>query len=155
MSNLEKLSLHLSLDHRNGFIDGNNLKENIIDYLPRLNQFRFNISSTMSLKDQINLPSNEDIEHSFKAFPNNQIISCVSYFLEQNVGKCHVYTYPYTLTSYENIADTFPGGLFTCVSNVSLDDENPFEHEFFIRIAQSFPFITRLTIINRYAQNDK
>jgi hypothetical protein len=30
-----------------------------------------------------------------------------------------------------------------------------FEHEFFIRIAQSFPFMTSLTIINRYAQRDK
>jgi hypothetical protein len=30
-----------------------------------------------------------------------------------------------------------------------------FEHEFFIRIAQSFPFMTSLTIINRYGQKDK
>jgi hypothetical protein len=155
MSNLEQLSLYLSLGRCNRFVDGNNLKQNIIDYLPQLKQFQFNIRSPMLLKDQIHLPSNEDIENSFKNFSDNQIICCVNYFLEENEGECHIYTYPYTLTSYENITNNFTGGLFTCVSRVSLYDERPFEHEFFIRIAQSFPFMTSLTIINRHAQNDK
>jgi len=154
MSNLEQLSLYLSLGRCNRFVDGNNLKQNIIDYLPQLKQFQFNIRSPMLLKDQIHLPSNEDIENSFKNFSDNQIICCVNYFLEENEGECHIYTYPYTLTSYENITNNFTGGLFTCVSRVSLYDERPFEHEFFIRIAQSFPFMTSLTIINRHAQND-
>ncbi|CAF2571761.1 unnamed protein product [Rotaria sp. Silwood2] len=47
------------------FIDENDLKQNIIVYMRRLNQFRFNIRSTMLLKDQIDLPTNEDIEHSY------------------------------------------------------------------------------------------
>jgi hypothetical protein len=77
------------------------------------------------------------------------------YFLEENEDECHIYSYPYTITSYENIANNFPGGLFTCVSEVSLFAEHPFEHEFFFRIAQSFPFMTSLTITNRKAQNNK
>ncbi|CAF3947551.1 unnamed protein product [Rotaria sp. Silwood1] len=56
---------------------------------------------------------------------------------------------------YENIANNFPGGLFTCVYEVSLFDEYPFEQEFFIRIQKSFPFMERLAIINPKAQKDK
>ncbi|CAF0818578.1 unnamed protein product [Rotaria sp. Silwood1] len=155
MSNLEQLSLYLSHAHRNRFINGNDLKQKIINYLPRLNQFRFNIRSTMLLNDQTDLPSNEDIRHTFKDFLNNEIISCVNYFLEYNEGECHIYSYPYTMRSYENITNNFPGGLFTCVCEVSLYDEHPFEHEFFIRIQKSFPFMERLSIINRKAQKDK
>ncbi len=131
--------MYLSVDRNNRFIDGDDLQKNIINYMGRLNQFRFNIRSTILLKDQIDLLSNEDIEHSFKDFSNNQIISCVNYFLEAKKGQCHIYSYPFTITSYENIANNFPGGLFTCVCEVSLFDEHPFEHELFIRITQSFP----------------
>ena len=50
---------------------------------------------------------------------------------------------------YDNITNNFPGGLFKYVREVSLYDERPFEHEFFLRIAQSFPFMKKLTIKNR------
>ncbi|CAF1380761.1 unnamed protein product [Rotaria sordida] len=56
---------------------------------------------------------------------------------------------------FEDITNNFPGGLYPYVRIVSLYDEHPFEHEFFIRIAQSFPFMEKLTINNRYAQNQK
>ncbi|CAF1244129.1 unnamed protein product [Rotaria sp. Silwood1] len=75
--------------------------------------------------------------------------------LKAKQGYCHIYSYPFTARSYENIANNFSGGLFTCVSEVSLFDEHPFEHEFFIRIAQSFPFMKFFTITNRKPQNDK
>ena len=38
---------------------------------------------------------------------------------------------------------------------IELFDERPFEHEFFIKISQSFPFLKELTIINRKPQKDK
>jgi hypothetical protein len=59
------------------------------------------------------------------------------------------------MTSYENIANYFPGGVFTCVCKVSLFDEHPFEHEFFIRITRSFPFMKNLTISNQKPQKNK
>ncbi|CAF4808064.1 unnamed protein product, partial [Rotaria sp. Silwood2] len=70
-------------------------------------------------------------------------------------GQCHIYSYPFTILNYPNITNNFPGGLFTCVSEVSLFDEHPFEHEFFIQIAQSFPFMKKLTVANRKPQNNK
>ncbi|CAF3447288.1 unnamed protein product [Rotaria sp. Silwood1] len=101
------------------FVDRNDLKQNIINYMLRLNLFHFDFRS------------------------------------KAKQGYCHVYSYPFTARSYENIANNFSGGLFTCVSKVTLFDEYPFEHEFFIRIAQSFPFMKFLTIMNRKPQNDK
>jgi hypothetical protein len=53
------------------------------------------------------------------------------------------------------ITNNFPGGLFKYVRAVSLCDNSPFQHEFFLRIAQSFPFVERLTVSNRKSQNRK
>ncbi|CAF0719889.1 unnamed protein product [Rotaria sp. Silwood1] len=104
--------------------------------MPQLNKFHLNICSTILLEDQIYLPSNEDIQHSFKHFSDIQIISCVNYFSEVKKGQCHVYSYPFTIRNYPNIANNFPGGLFTCVS-------------------ESFPFMKKLTVANGQSQNNK
>ncbi|CAF4530625.1 unnamed protein product, partial [Rotaria sp. Silwood2] len=53
---------------------------------------------------------------------------------------------------YENLTNNFPGGLFNTVQQIELFDERPFEHEFFIKISQSFPFLKELTIINSEQQ---
>ena len=84
----------------------------------------------------MNLPSNEDIQHTFKDFKDNQIISCVDYFQEirRPYSECHIYSYPYRMNYYENISNNFPDGLFKNVHRVSLFDECSFEHEFFIQI---------------------
>ncbi|CAF3431310.1 unnamed protein product [Rotaria sp. Silwood1] len=42
----------------------------------------------------------------------------------------------------------FDGGIFKSVREVSLFDERPFEHEFFLQIAQSFPFLEKLCVRN-------
>ncbi|CAF2028781.1 unnamed protein product [Rotaria magnacalcarata] len=60
----------------------------------------------------------------------------------------------YTLRYYENITNSFRGGLFKCVRQVSLFDR-PFEHEFFIQIAQSFPLIEKVCVIDLTEQQQK
>ncbi|CAF4120912.1 unnamed protein product, partial [Rotaria sordida] len=155
MLNLEELDLHLRVDRYKGFIDGNDLKENIINYMPRLNKFTFNICLFNRTSNQINLRSNEDIQRTFKDFKNNQIISCADYFQEKKYSYCHIYSYPYRMKYYDNITNNFPGGLFKYVHKVSLYDEHPFEHEFFLQIAQSFPFMKELTVNNCKPQKNK
>jgi hypothetical protein len=61
MSNLEKLGLDLTIYVLDRFIDGNNLKENILNRMSELNQFTFNIHSIMFIDNQMNFPSQEDI----------------------------------------------------------------------------------------------
>ncbi|CAF3022734.1 unnamed protein product [Rotaria sp. Silwood2] len=151
MSNLEKLNLHF-LNHNGPFIDGENLEKNTINYMTRLKKFTFNIRLIIPVFKLVNLRSIEEFQNTFRNFKNNQIISCVDYFRQAGLFHSHMYSYPYSLRCYEDIANNFPGGVFKCVREISLFDERPFEHEFFLRIARSFPFIEKLTLHNREPQ---
>jgi len=148
MFNLEHLSLYF-LNLNGPIIDGNELEKNVVNHMTRLNKFTFNIRSIVLLHEQTNIPSNEDIRYTFRNFQKNQIISCADYFSKADEYHCHIYSYPYTLTYYRNITNNFPGGIFKCVSEISLFDERPFEHEFFLQIAQSFSFIKKFILHNR------
>jgi len=155
MVNLEELDLHLVVHCEKRFVDGYNLKYNVINHLFQLNKFLFNIRSCLYLNDQVYLLSNEDCQHSFDDFKNNKIISCVDYFPVFKHGQCHIYSYPYRAKTYEYITNNFPDGLFKYVRQVSLYDDRPFEHEFFVKIAKSFPFMEQLTIYNMKPQKNK
>ena len=155
MSNLEQLSLYLRVAFHETFIDGNHLKENILNRISRLNQFTFYICSSMLILNQMILPSTEDIQCTFIHFPINPIVSYVDYFPEARRCQCHIYSYPSLVEYYDEITNKFPGGLFTNVRHVSLYDEHPFEHEFFVRIQKSFPFMERLRVFNHKPQNSK
>lgn len=152
MTNLERLGLYF-IYHNGRIIDGNELK-NLINHMTRLNKFTFDIWSILPRANQINIPSNEEIQYTFTNF-NHKIISYIDHFPETNLCNCHIYSYPYTLTYYNNIANSFPGGLFKCVRNVSLFDEHPFEHQFFLQIAQSFPLMKKLTVHNQKSQKNE
>ncbi|CAF4977842.1 unnamed protein product, partial [Rotaria sp. Silwood1] len=119
MVNLEELDLHLVVHCEKRFVDGYNLKYNIINHLFQLNKFLFNIRSCLYLNDQVYLLSNEDCQHSFNDFKNNKIISCVDYFPDFKHGQCHIYSYPYRAKTYEYITNNFPDGLFKYVREVS------------------------------------
>ncbi|CAF1558949.1 unnamed protein product [Rotaria sp. Silwood1] len=123
--------------------------------MSQLKKFTFNIYSNICLDNQIDLPSNENIQNTFRNFKFNQIISCVDYFLETVEDQCLIYSYPYTLKEYNNIINNFSGGLFECVREISLFDERPFEYDFFLRIAQSFPLIEELTLNNQKPRENK
>ncbi|CAF3575023.1 unnamed protein product [Rotaria sordida] len=155
MSNLEQLGLYLLVYVKETFIDGNHLKKKIINRMPRLNQFTFYIRSSMYTGNKFNLPSTEDIQRTFIDFRNNKIISYVNYFLEAKKSQCHIYSFPPLMEYYGDITNDFPGGLFEYVRVVSLNDEHPFEHEFFLRIQKLFPFMEQLTVINHKPQKRK
>ncbi|CAF3369688.1 unnamed protein product [Rotaria socialis] len=155
MFNLVELDLRLFMFGEKRFFDGYDLKYNIISHLLRLNKFVFNISSHLRLNDQIYLSSNEDCQLSFKDIQNNKVISCVDYFSDRKRGQCHIYSYPYQGKRYQSITNNFSYGLFESVREVSLYDERPFEHEFFVKIAKSFPFMEKLTVYNKKAQKNK
>ena len=155
MSNLEHLHLHLNVCREKTFVDGNDLKTSILNRLPKLKSFEFNIRSSIYSINQIDLPTNEYIQDTFREFKHKKILSSVDYFPDSNSGECYVCSYPLTMTCYERITNNFSGQLFQSVFEVTLSDERSFEHEFFLRIAQSFPFMRKLTVINEKPQNDK
>ena len=154
MSNLERLFLSVIIDHEE-FLDGNRLNNDIVNHLAKLNEFEYNIYSRIYDYQENDIRSNEDIQHTFQIFGDQQTISCVDYFPKENFSQCHYYSYPYRMTIYENITNHFPGGLFVCVREISLFDERPFEHRFFLRLSKAFPYFRKLTIDNLKAQNEK
>lgn len=155
MPNLEKLTLNFSTFVKNTFVDGNELNQNIINFMPRLKIFQFYICSNHYRPNQTYLPSKEYIQHTFRDFKNDQVSFYIDYFQKEQYSLCHIYSYPYNLKYYSTITNNFPGGLFKNVHEISLYDERSFEHEFFFQIAQSFPFIRMLSIKNSKPQNNK
>ncbi|CAF1320368.1 unnamed protein product [Rotaria sordida] len=127
----------------------------IMSHMPKLNKFVFSIHSNLNVDDLTHLPSNEDIQRTFKGLEDYQIISYIHYFPDDCIGQCHMYSQPYTMNYLYRLTNSFPGGLFKFVHKVSLYDEHPFEHEFFIRIAQSFPLLRTLSIDNESPQKHK
>ncbi|CAF2783665.1 unnamed protein product [Rotaria sp. Silwood2] len=113
------------------------------------------MDSSVSIDNEMHLPSGEDIQRTFIDFINNEIISYVDYFPETKQTRCHIYSYPSFMPYYGFITNNFPGGLFKYVRMVSLYDEYPFEHEFFLRVVQSFPYMEQLYMCNRKSQNCK
>ncbi|CAM4942764.1 unnamed protein product [Rotaria socialis] len=72
MFNLEKLDLCLKVNRNEGFIDGYDLKKNIINHMSRLNQFTCNIRLYNHSSNQTNVPSNKDTE-SGKLYKNEKL----------------------------------------------------------------------------------
>ncbi len=87
ISNLEKLNLDI-ICYRRTFIDGNELKRNILNYMTRLKTFTFTICSHIDFYDRNNSVSNEDIQLTFQDFKDHQIISFVDYFPERKEAQC-------------------------------------------------------------------
>lgn len=141
MSNLEMLDLTLTVDLTRALIDGIELRRNILDHLPRVTRFTFNIRSCLNKLPHPCMPSAEDVQKSFVTFPNNQVVSFVDY--ERCVGSayCLVYTTPYRLTFYDVLSNRFLGGAFPSVRRIFLNDRMAFEHEFFARLILSFPLV--------------
>ncbi|CAF2786092.1 unnamed protein product [Rotaria sp. Silwood2] len=106
-----------------------------------LQYFNFCPSSIWNQRLGFANPYPEDIQHTFRDFKDDQVISYIDYFQERQSSLCHIYLYPEQLKYYYTVTNKLSGGLLTCVREISLYDERPFEHEFFLRIAQSFPFM--------------
>jgi hypothetical protein len=157
MANLEELFLNIFVDRyfsSRRFVDGNTLQNDIINHMPNLNQFAFSIHSFIHLPDSSHLPSNDDIQRTFKSLEDYQIVSYIDYLPDDKIGY-HIYSYPYTLNSFCRLTNNFPGGYFPFVDEISLRDHRPFEHEFFMRIAQAFAFLRRLTVDNQSPQDQQ
>ncbi|CAF2627433.1 unnamed protein product [Rotaria sp. Silwood2] len=123
--------------------------------MSQLNKFTFYIRSIMRIKNEMILPSKEYIQKTFKNFPHAQMICYMDRFLGRRECQYHIFTYPSQMSYYQYLSNQFPGGYYPYVRMVSLYDEYPFEHEFFLQITQSFPFIEKLVLINWKPQQHK
>ena len=156
MINLKKLSLSLEIDYQERFVDGNHLKENVIRHMPRLEDFMFNIRSTIRPNfNPVHLPTNEEIRSTLRDLTKYTVVSYRDNFPNRGHGHCHIYTSPYSWMEYRHVSNSFASEVFANVQHVTCFDERPFEHSFFLRLAQSFPSMRVLNLSNRAAQLGK
>ncbi|CAF3738452.1 unnamed protein product [Rotaria sp. Silwood1] len=66
---------------------------------------------------------------------------------------CLVFSLPFTFNYFDYIGNTFPNIIFNDVRSLQVQDQVPFEHEFFIRIASSFPILEQLSVVNLVPQS--
>jgi hypothetical protein len=157
MLNLEELTLFLLVSKiESTYIDGIQLYDEILIFMPRLNKLTFSINTLLFNKYvTIDLPSNDDIQNSFIKRSYQQVGSYVDEKLTNNTGRCHVYSLPYQFDNFFHLTNCFQGGIFDNVRWLAMTDEHPFEHELFEKISHDFPFLQKLTVINSKPQKNK
>ncbi|CAF4383391.1 unnamed protein product [Rotaria sp. Silwood2] len=155
MPNIEELTLCLSIIRTEStYIDGTHLYDEILIHMPQLNKFIFSINTLVFNKNvRINLPSNNDIQHSFSRRGYQQIGSYTHDKSTETGNICHVYSFPYEFHNFFYMTSHFQGGMFDKVRCLIMTDlENPFEYELFQIISHSFPFLQKLAICNYQPQ---
>jgi hypothetical protein len=156
MINLEELNLYISVGRCDStYIDGIQLYSQFLIYMTQLKKFTFNIKTTVTNRNAtIELPWNEDIQRTFIGnYP--KVVSYVNTKSCKSYGECHIYSLPYDFEYFLELDNTFQGGMFHKVRQLTMNDRIAFEHELFQLISQDFPFLEYLCISNGYPQKDK
>jgi hypothetical protein len=158
MINLEELTLFLTIFRDNTYVDGIQLHDQILIYMPQLNRFTFSINTLVLYPDEnirINHQSNEDIQRSFIGKGYGQVGSYVHYRQEHNVGMAHVYSLPYQFEYFLDLNNSFQGDMFYTVQSLTMTDGRPFEHSLFKLASQCFPLLKALKVDNWHPQKNK
>ena len=154
MSYLEKLTLHLCVQGRATFIDGNYLTNEILNHMLHLQTFQFDIVTQDIIIDEESRPCSDNIRRTFSKAGYNT--DCYIDYYTNGTGRCHVYSLPFTLERIHRITHSFPGGMFTNVRVLRMFDLlYPLENTFFARIALDFPLLNHLGIFNLIKQEQK
>jgi hypothetical protein len=156
MINLEELQLYLVVARIDGtYIDGIQLYDQFLIHMTQLNKFTFNIKTNVWNKNvRIELSSNEDIERSFIGRGYQQVASYTSTEINVWDGECHIYSLPYDF-EYFDLNNSFQGGTFDKVRQLTIHDRIPIKYKFFQLISHDFPFLNSLSISNNQPMKDK
>jgi hypothetical protein len=151
MSNLEKLTLYLPIEGRDTVINGTYVQHDILDYMPQLHSFTFYICTYVKTVDLSYKLSNEDIQQTLTNIGQQHVTSIVNY-IQDGIAACSIFSLPFQFDYLKHLGNKFPNIVFSYVTYLLVEDTNPFKHEFFIRIARSFPLLESLLIVNRESQ---
>ncbi|CAF1208313.1 unnamed protein product [Adineta steineri] len=137
MSNLEKLTLYLRFVSRNKFIDSKSFINNLSPYMTRVYSLKFYFS--------IENNRNDTLDYSFNINIQSQETSNIVCYSVKTVTY-HVFTLPFEFIKLVSIGNIFPNIVFNNVIELWIHDIIPFQHEFFLRITQSFPLLQHLFV---------
>ncbi|CAF0921931.1 unnamed protein product [Adineta steineri] len=161
MSNLEKLTLNISIYNRKRFIDvisGADVQHDILNYMPQLRSFTFYICTYVGPVTSPYKLSSEAIQLTLANIGQPHISSMVNYvhsvihFGEGFRAACSIFSLPFQFDYLQDLGNHFPNIIFSYVTYLLLRDIIPFEHEFLVRIARSFPSLKHLCIYNKKSQ---
>ncbi|CAF3504800.1 unnamed protein product [Rotaria socialis] len=147
MSNLEKLTLNISIKDRNSVIDGTYIQHDILDCMPQLHSFTFYICTYVETVDLSYKLSSEDIQQTLMNIGLQDVTSIVNYDCDSRVA-CSIFSLPFQFRYLKDLGNKFPNIVFSYVTYLHVKDNDPFRHEFFVRIAKSFPLLKYLRIYN-------
>jgi len=129
------------------FISGTYLDNEILIHMPRLHTFTFYFASENAIVDSVIHLSNTDIERTFTDRGYQHMGCMVDYFASIRM-MCHVFSLPFKFARLKDITNNIPNIIFDSVTHLKLWDEDPFKHEFFVRLQRAFPFLKSLSIWN-------
>ncbi|CAF2887809.1 unnamed protein product [Rotaria sp. Silwood2] len=151
MSNIESLNLHFTIDNQTTFIDGEHIYNEIIVHMSQLQTFNFCFCTFIQLDYLVHHLSKDDILQTFSNIMCQQV-DCMINYRRYDV-KYHVFSLPFMFDYLPFIDNIFPNIIFNHVIRLIVDDEIPFKHEFFMRIAWSFPLLKELHVFNLMPQS--
>ncbi|CAM4815973.1 unnamed protein product [Rotaria magnacalcarata] len=147
MSCLEQLTLYIHVKGRNRVLDGTCVQRDILDYMPQLHSFTFYIGTYVNTIGLSYKLSNEDIRRTLTNIGQQHATSIVNY-VSTDKAACSIFSLPFAFDYLEHLGNVFPNIVFSYVTYLLVEDDDPFKHEFFIRIARSFPLLKYLRIFN-------
>ncbi|CAF4165058.1 unnamed protein product, partial [Adineta steineri] len=147
MSHLEELTLILHISGRNILKHGNDFDNKILIHMEQLRRFTFYIQSVEEIIDPTVPISISDIEQSFKNKKYGQV-TCMIDYLTYSLILYRIFSLPTKFHYLDRISNNIPNIIFNSVTHLKLKDENPFKHEFFVRLQRSFPNVEYLSISN-------
>jgi hypothetical protein len=157
MINLEELKLYLLVERFDSTcIDGVQLYDQFLVYMTQLKKSAFNIKTDVyNIFLRVELPSNEDIQHSLIGKGYQQVTSYVHNDSMESKGKCLIYSLPYEFNYFYNLDNSFQSGIFHKVRYLTMDDTIALEYKLFKLISEDFPFLEFLRICNYYSPKNK
>ncbi|CAF4905940.1 unnamed protein product [Rotaria sp. Silwood1] len=87
------------------------------------------------------------------SFIDDQQVECMIKYRRFPDVKYHLFSLPFMFDGLQFLDNTFPNIIFNHVIRLVVDDNIPFEHEFFMRIAWCFPLLKVLTVYNATSQS--
>ena len=154
MNKLEQLTLNIHVGTGDRLIDGNDIHRDVLIFMPRLQLFVFHIQSTCDARTLGENFSSKDIEQTFMNIGYEQV-ACVTHYCTRINMMCHVFSIPYAFDFLHMFGKNFGKMIFNNVTRLALFEYAPFEYEFFLQLAQSFPSLGTLKIDNWESNRDR
>ncbi|CAF0968361.1 unnamed protein product [Adineta steineri] len=126
--------------------------------MPQLHSFTFYICTYVNLNVLSYKLSSEDIQQTLINNGQQHARSMASYvtnIVNLPLGirtACSIFSLPFKFDYLQDIGNHFPNIVFNYVTYLGIQDITPFEYEFFMRIARSFPLLKYLSIRNGESQ---